>query len=124
MSIVALTYVAAIDDPGAVQILQGRRCAFRPDAEEISIRRETDVTGRISKIGDAGVRTALYEAANVILTRPVKGSSLKSWAMRLAKRAGMRKAKVALGAQARRRPAPDAGRRDDVQRRQGCGRTA
>jgi len=57
---------------------------------------ETDVTGRISKIGDAGVRTALYEAANVILTRPVKGSSLKSWGMRLARRTGMRKAKVAL----------------------------
>src|ERR1700750_1652470 len=57
---------------------------------------ETDVTGRISKIGDASVRTALYEAASVILTRPVKGSSLKSWAMRLAMRAGMRKAKVAL----------------------------
>ena len=57
---------------------------------------ETDVTGRISKIGDRGVRTALYEAANVILTRPVKGSTLKSWGMRLAARAGMRKAKVAL----------------------------
>jgi len=54
------------------------------------------VTGRISKIGDGSVRTALYEAANVILTRPVKGSTLKSWAARLAKRAGMRKAKVAL----------------------------
>jgi transposase len=57
---------------------------------------ETDVAGRISKIGDGGVRTALYEAANVILTRPVKGSTLKSWGMRLAGRAGMRKAKVAL----------------------------
>src|SRR5207249_5800479 len=57
---------------------------------------ETDVTGRISKIGDGSVRTALYEAANVILTRPVKGSTLKSWGMRLAARAGMRKAKVAL----------------------------
>jgi hypothetical protein len=57
---------------------------------------ETDVTGRISKIGDGGLRTALYEAANVILTRPVKGSTLKSWGMRLAARAGMRKAKVAL----------------------------
>jgi transposase len=54
------------------------------------------VTGRISKTGDAGVRTALYEAANIILTRPVKGSALKSWAARLAGRAGMRKAKVAL----------------------------
>jgi transposase len=57
---------------------------------------ETDVTRRISKIGDGGVRTALYEAANVILTRPVKGSTLKSWGMRLAARTGMRKAKVAL----------------------------
>ena len=42
------------------------------------------------------MRTALYEAANVILTRPVKGSALKSGGMRLAKRAGMNKAKVAL----------------------------
>ena len=50
----------------------------------------------IAKIGDGGGRTALYEAANVILTRPVKGSTLKSWGMRLAARAGMRKAKVAL----------------------------
>ena len=57
---------------------------------------ETDVTGRISKIGDGGVRTALYEAANVILTRPVKGSTLKSWGNALAARAVMRKAKVAL----------------------------
>jgi len=37
-----------------------------------------------------------HEAASVILTRPAKGSSLKSWDMRLARRAGMRKAKVAL----------------------------
>ena len=42
------------------------------------------------------MRTVLYEAAHVILTRPVKGSVLKRWAMAVAKRAGMRKAKVAL----------------------------
>jgi transposase len=57
---------------------------------------EIDVTGRISKIGDAGVRSVLYEAAHIILTMPVKGGSLKSWAAKLAQRAGMRKAKVAL----------------------------
>ena len=34
--------------------------------------------------------------AHIILTHPVKGSALKSWAMRLARRAGMKKAKVAL----------------------------
>jgi transposase len=42
------------------------------------------------------VRTALYEAANVILTRPVKGSDLKSWALAVARRAGPRKARAAL----------------------------
>ena len=36
------------------------------------------MTGRISKTGDAEVRTALYEAAHIILTRPVKGGALKS----------------------------------------------
>ena len=54
------------------------------------------MTGRISKTGDAGVRAAFYEAAHVILTRPVKGSALKRWAARLAQRTGLRKAKVAL----------------------------
>ena len=54
------------------------------------------MTGRISRIGDHGVRVALYEAANVILTRAVRGSDLKSWALRVAQRAGMKKAKVAL----------------------------
>jgi transposase len=43
---------------------------------------ETDVTGWISKIGDAGVRTALCEAANVILAPTLKGSSLKKWVWR------------------------------------------
>ena len=57
---------------------------------------EIDYTGRISKIGDKSVRTALYQAAHIILTRPVKASALKSWAMQLAKRIGMAKAQVAL----------------------------
>jgi transposase len=58
---------------------------------------QTDYTGRISKIGDASVREALYQAAHVMLTKPVRNcSALKGWAMRIARRAGMRKAKVAL----------------------------
>ena len=38
----------------------------------------------------------LFEAANVILTRPVKASALRKWGMAVAKRAGMKKAKVAV----------------------------
>jgi transposase len=56
---------------------------------------ETDITGRISKTGDKGVRAVLYEAAHIILTMPIKGGALKSWA-KLAKRVGPQKAKVAL----------------------------
>lgn len=94
-AIVALTYVAAIDDPGRFSSSKAAGAHFGLTPKRYQSG-EKDVTGRISKIGDGGVRTALYEAANVILTRPVKGSALKSWAMRLANRAGMRKAKVAL----------------------------
>jgi transposase len=51
---------------------------------------------RISKIGDRSVRSALYEAAHILLTMPVKGGALKSWGMRLTARAGKKKAMVAL----------------------------
>jgi len=93
--LVALTYVSAIDDPGRFTSSKraGAHFGLTPKKYQSG---ETDITGRISKIGDKGVRTALYEAANIILTKPVKGSALKSWAARLAKRAGMNKAKVAL----------------------------
>ena len=93
--IVALTFVSAIDDPTRFKSSKavGPHFGLTPRRYQSG---ETDVTGRISKTGDASVRAALYEAANVILTRPVKGSELKSWAARLAARSGMRKAKVAL----------------------------
>jgi len=43
------------------------------------------------------VRTALYEAANVMLTRTGgRLSALKGWALEVAKRRGMQRAKVAL----------------------------
>src|SRR5918995_1710928 len=92
---VALTFAAAVDDPARFRSSKALGAHFGLTPRKYQSG-ETDVTGRISKIGDAGVRTALYEAANIVLTRPVKGSALKSWAARIAVRAGMRKAKVAL----------------------------
>jgi len=94
-AVVSLTYASAVDDPGRFKSSKkvGAHFGMTPKRYQSG---ETDVTGRISKIGDKSVRTALYEAAHIILTKPVKGSALKSWAMRLAKRAGMKKAKVAL----------------------------
>src|SRR4051794_26712831 len=94
-SMVALTYATAIDDPGRFKSSKSVGALFGLTPKRYQSG-ETDVTGRISKIGDAAVRTALYEAANIILERPVKGGWLKAWALGVAKRAGLRKAKVAL----------------------------
>jgi transposase len=94
--IVALTYAAAIDDPARFKSSKqtGAHFGLTPKKYQSG---ETNYSGRISKIGDASVREALYQAAHVMLTKPVKGcSQLKSWAMRIARRAGMNKAKVAL----------------------------
>jgi transposase len=95
-TIVALTYAAAIDDPSRFKSSKtvGAHFGMTPKRYQSG---ETDYTGRISKLGDASVRAALYEAAHVILTKPLKGcTALKSWAMKIARRAGMSKAKVAL----------------------------
>lgn len=56
----------------------------------------TDVSGSISKRGDGMVRTALYEAASVMMHHGRRWSALKAWAVKLAKRAGLKRAKVAL----------------------------
>jgi len=94
--IVSLTYASAIDDPGRFKSSKQAAAHFGLTPKKYQSG-ETDYTGRISKIGDSSVRTALYEAAHVMLTKPLKGcSQLKSWAMRIDRRAGMSKAKVAL----------------------------
>jgi transposase len=94
-ALVALTYASGIDDPGRFKSSKQAGAHFGMTPKKYQSG-ETDITGRISKIGDKAVRTALYEAAHIILTKPVKGGTLKSWAARLAKRVGMNKAKVAL----------------------------
>ena len=95
-TIVALTYVSAIDDPARFKSskIVGAHFGLTPKKYQSG---ETDRSGGISKIGDASVRAALYESAHIMLTKPIKGcTALKAWAMRIAKRAGMNKAKVAL----------------------------
>jgi transposase len=95
-AIVSLTFTSAIDDPTRFNSSKqvGAYFGLTPTKYQSG---ETDIDGRITKIGDAWVRAALYEAANIILTKPLKGcTALKSWAMKLARRSGMKKAKVAL----------------------------
>ncbi|CCQ74656.1 IS110 family transposase [Magnetospira sp. QH-2] len=57
---------------------------------------EQDRSGPISKCGDAMVRWLLFEAANALLTRTRRWSWLKHWGLAVAKRRGMKRAKVAV----------------------------
>jgi len=91
----ALAFMATVDDPtrfrrarsvGAYVGLTPRRYASG----------EVDWTGRISKCGDTMLRTYLFEAAGVLLTRVQKWCALKAWGLRLAKRSGMKKARTAV----------------------------
>lgn len=92
---VALTYRAAVDDPGrfAKSRTVGAYLGLTPRKYQSG---ETDIDGGISKVGDGATRTVLFEAAHVMLTRPTKSSPLKRWALNVAKRRGMKRAKVAL----------------------------
>jgi len=55
---------------------------------------ETDIQGRVSRCGDELARTALYEAANSLLTRSRKWSCLRAWGMKISKHRGMTRARV------------------------------
>lgn len=94
-ALVALTFTTAIDDPARFRRSRaiGAHFGLTPKKYQSGA---TDVTGGISKMGDSMVRAALYEAANVMLTRAGRFSILKRWALEVAKRRGMRRAKVAL----------------------------
>ena len=94
-AITAITFKSGVDDPTRFKRSRdvGPHFGLTPKKYQSG---ELDVTGAISKRGDRMVRTALYEAASVMLTRTVRFSALKAWAMAVARRRGSRKAKVAL----------------------------
>ncbi|MEE9251126.1 MAG: IS110 family transposase [Alphaproteobacteria bacterium] len=93
--VTALAYVATIGDAerfaksravGAYLGLTSRRWQSG----------EMDYSGRISKHGDAMLRSLLYEAANSLLTVVRRSHPLKDWARRVRKRTSHKKACVAL----------------------------
>jgi transposase len=91
----ALAFTAAVDDPGRFRRSRdiGAYLGLVPRRYQSG---EVDYTGGISKCGDRRLRTLLYEAANVMLTRYKGPLKLKDWAFAIAKRSTMRKARIAL----------------------------
>ncbi len=93
--VVAMTFVATTDDPGRFHNARaaGAYCGLTSRRFQSG---NVDYTGKISKFGDRLVRAALYEAANVLLTRVRRSHPIRDWALRLEKKVGSKKAKVAL----------------------------
>ena len=91
----ALAFCAAIDDPARFRRSRsvGAYLGLTPRRHASG---EIDWIGRISKCGDTVVRTYLFEAAGVLLTRVPHWCALKAWGLRLAKRSGFKKARVAV----------------------------
>lgn len=94
-ALVALTYRSAVDDPSRFEKSSAIGAYFGLTPKKYQSG-ETDRDGGVSKVGDGMVRTALFEAAHIMLTRAVRFSNLKRWALGVAQRRGMKRAKVAL----------------------------
>lgn len=93
--VTALAFLAAIEDPGRFRRSRdiGAYLGLTPRRYQSG---ERDVSGGISRQGDAMARHYLYEAANCLLTTWGGRSALKSWGLGLAKRVGAKKARVAV----------------------------
>jgi transposase len=93
--VTVLAYVSAIERPDRFRRsrLAGAHLGLTPRQYQSG---DVDRSGHISKCGDTLARLCLYEAATVIMTRVKRPSGLKIWAMKIAKRSGTNKARVAL----------------------------
>ena len=93
--VVALTYRATVDIPIRFRNSKAVGAVFglTPSRHQSG---ESDRTGGISRCGDEMMRVMLYEAAQIMLVRSVKWSWLKAWAVKIARRRGLKKAIVAL----------------------------
>lgn len=93
-AVVALTYRSAVDDPSRFRSSKnvGPWAGLTPSRSQSG---ERDVSGGITKAGDVNLRRALCQAATVMLNRG-RSNTLRTWASRVAKRRGRKRAMVAL----------------------------
>jgi transposase len=94
-TVTATAFVTAIEDPENF-----RRSRSVGAWLGLTTRRyqsgQVDYDGHISRRGDRHVRSLLYEAAAVMLSRSSAESELRSWGLRLKERLGFKRAAVAL----------------------------
>jgi transposase len=93
--VTALAFRAAVDQPErfARSRSVGAHLGLTPRRYQSG---EVDRSGAIAKTGDTLARHALFEAATSMLVHASKPSTLRSWALEVAERRGLQKARVAL----------------------------
>ena len=94
-AITALTFKAGVDDPTRFKHSRTVAAHFGLTPRRFQSG-EIDNPGRISRAGDADVRSALYVAAHSLVVRSEKWSSLKAWGLRLSKTKGHKRAVIAV----------------------------
>jgi transposase len=91
----ALAFKAAIDDPKRFtsSTKVGPYLGLTPRQHQSG---ESEWIGGIGKTNDPLLRSYLYEAAGVLMSRVRRSCPLKEWALRLAKRIGWKRASIAV----------------------------
>lgn len=93
--VTALSFYAAIDNPQRFSKSSDVGAYFGLTPRQFQSG-ETDYMGSISRRGDPGTRRVLVIAATVLLSASQEWSTLKAWGVRLAKRIGFSKARIAV----------------------------
>lgn len=94
-AIVALSFYTAIEDPTRFRRADDV-AAYLGLTPRIYQSGESLTSGSISRMGNRMTRTHLVQAATVMLSGTKSWSSLKDWGIKLSKRVGFNKAKVAV----------------------------
>lgn len=94
-AVTALSFATAIEDPANFRSSRSVGAWLG-----LTTRRyqsgQVDYDGHISRRGDRHVRSLLYEAATVILTRSSADSALRTWGIKLRERIGFKRAAIAV----------------------------
>lgn len=93
--VVAMAYLATIDNVSRFRASR-QVGAYVGLTARVYQSGETTLYGRITKTGDKLLRGYLLMAANALLTKSRKHCRLKAWGLRLSKKKGYSKAKVAV----------------------------
>jgi transposase len=94
-SITALAFKAAIDDPKRFSSSSkvGPYLGLTPRQYQSG---DSEWIGGIGQASDPLLRSYLFEAAGVLMTRVHRSSPLRDWALRLSKRVGWKRASIAI----------------------------